>query len=103
MRTHTAPLSLLTLSAALLLTAVGCCPCDSPGGAATRPITVPGVYLRVNQAGYLPDDPKVAVLSSDHPVSGRFSVGSYSADVGRDYGAWGPFAHNYRLDFTALR
>jgi len=90
------------LSAALLLIAVGCCPCDSPGRA-VRPIAVPGVYLRVNQAGYLPDDPKVAVLSSDHPVGGRFSVGSYSADVGPDQGAWGPFAHNYRLDFTPLR
>src|SRR3954462_4009415 len=63
----------------------------------------PGVYLRVNQVGYLPGDPKIAMLSSDRRVTGGFSVGSYSADVGRDEGAWGPFAHNYRLDFTPLR
>jgi endoglucanase len=60
-------------------------------------------WIRVNNVGYLPDDPKIAVLSSDVPVSGKFSVGDFSADIGPDQGAWGPFAHNYRLDFTAVR
>ena len=31
-----------------------------------------GPWLRVNQIGYLPDDPKIAVLSSDEPLAGEF-------------------------------
>lgn len=34
---------------------------------------------------------------------GKFQVGSFAADIGLDQGAWGPFAHNYRLDFSAVR
>lgn len=60
-------------------------------------------WIRVNQIGYLPDDPKVAVLSSDEPLSGRFSVGEFGGEIGADQGAWGPFAHNYRLDFSRLK
>ena len=59
-------------------------------------------WIRVNQVGYLPHDPKVAVLSSDAPLAGRFRVGDFTADVGPDQDAWGPFTHNYRLDFTAV-
>ncbi len=62
-----------------------------------------GPWLRVNQVGYLPDDPKIAVLSSRAPLEGSFRVGDLEAPIGPDQGAWGPFAHNYRLDFTALR
>ena len=57
-------------------------------------------WIRVNQIGYLPGDPKIAVLSSDEPLTGKFQVGEFAADIGPDQGAWGPFAHNYRLDFT---
>lgn len=60
-------------------------------------------WLRVNQIGYLPGDPKIAVLSSAEPLSGEFTVGDYRADIGPDCGAWGPFAHNYRLDFSVVR
>jgi endoglucanase len=60
-------------------------------------------WIRVNQVGYLPDDPKIAVLSSDEAFTGTFTVGPFTADVGPDHGAWGPFAHNYRLDFSALK
>ena len=60
-------------------------------------------WIRVNNVGYLPEDPKIAVLSSDVPLTGKFNVGDYSANIGPDQGAWGPFAHNYRLDFTAIR
>ncbi len=60
-------------------------------------------WIRVNQVGYLPDDPKIAILSSDESVAGKFRVGAFEADVGPDCGAWGPFAHNHRLDFTPLR
>ena len=60
-------------------------------------------WIRVNQVGYLPDDPKIAVLSSDVPLAGEFHVGDFTADIGPDQGAWGPFAHNYRLDFSSVR
>ncbi|GJM24106.1 MAG: hydrolase [Phycisphaerae bacterium] len=60
-------------------------------------------WIRANLIGYLPDDPKFAVLSSAKPLSGEFRVGGYSASIGADQGAWGPFAHNYRLDFSALK
>jgi endoglucanase len=59
-------------------------------------------WIRVNNVGYLPDDPKIAVISSDASLTGKFSVSDYSAEIGPDQGAWGPFAHNYRLDFTAV-
>jgi len=62
-----------------------------------------GVWIRASQIGYLPADPKIALLSSDEPLAGNFSVGEFTADIGPDQGAWGPFAHNYRLDFSALR
>ena len=81
-------------SAVLLL--AGCAVLAACGQAAD------GVWIRVNQVGYLPDDPKIALLSSDRPLAGQFHVGAFSAEIGPDHGAWGPFAHNYRLDFTAL-
>lgn len=59
-------------------------------------------WLRVNQVGYLPDDPKIALLSSDAPIGGTFTVGAFTGEVGRDQGRWGPFAHNYRLDFSRV-
>ncbi len=67
--------------------------------------------IRVNQLGYLPDAPKVAVLCaleaievSDFRVvndhDGRPAFGPAEADRG---GQFGPCAVIYRLDFTALR
>jgi hypothetical protein len=61
-----------------------------------------GPWIRVNQVGYLPGDPKIAILSSGRPLEGTFRVGELTADIGADLGAWGPFAHNYRLDFTSV-
>jgi len=61
------------------------------------------IWIRANQIGYLPDDPKVAILSSDEPQSGSFTVGAFTAYIGEDQGAWGPFAHNYRLDFSDFK
>jgi hypothetical protein len=60
-------------------------------------------WIRVNQVGYLPDDPKIAILSSDRPLAGEYRVGEFATDIGADQGAWGPFAHNYRLDFSGVR
>ncbi len=60
-------------------------------------------WIRANQIGYLPDDPKIALLSSEQPLEGEFTVGDFRGRIGPDQGAWGPFAHNYRLDFSDLR
>ena len=62
-----------------------------------------GPWIRANQIGYLPNDPKIAILSSDEPLEGTFTVGPFTADIGEDHGAWGPFAHNYRLNFSELK
>ncbi len=66
-------------------------------------IAAESAWIRVNLIGYLPDDPKVAVLSSMEPLEGEFRVGEFKGSIGADEGAWGPFAHNYRLDFSAVR
>ena len=60
------------------------------------------VVIRANQIGYLPKDPKIAILSASTPQKGTFTVGTFTADIGADQGAWGPFKHNYRLDFTKV-
>src|SRR5687768_15825142 len=61
------------------------------------------IVIRASQIGYLPGDPKIAILSASTPQAGKFTVGEFTADVGPDQGAWGPFKHNYRLDFSTLR
>jgi len=60
-------------------------------------------WIRVNQIGYAPGYPKIAVLSSGAAQQGSFTVGEFQATIGSDQGAWGPFKHNYRLDFTPVR
>ncbi|MBP7934185.1 MAG: glycoside hydrolase family 9 protein [Phycisphaerae bacterium] len=75
---------------------------DLPPPLASQPVSEAGVWVRGSQIGYLPDEPKIAILSSDEPQEGRFTVGDFSAPLGDDQGAWGPFRHNYRLDFTPL-
>jgi hypothetical protein len=79
----------------------GCTQRRTQTAAATRP-TAASPWLRVNQVGYLPDDPKIALLSSKTPLTGTFTVGNLSASIGPDEGPFGPFPHNYRLDFTPL-
>ena len=59
--------------------------------------------MRVNQVGYFFNDPKIAILSSESPLSGSFSVADFRGSIGQDRGPWGPFQHNYRLDFTEMR
>lgn len=72
----------------------------------------PAVYLRVNQVGYLPEDPKVAIAFSAGPLRGsRFEVVDAATgkrvwgprSVGENTGAWGRFSYHYRLDFSELR
>jgi hypothetical protein len=71
-------------------------------GCAAQSRAAGGVWIRVNLVGYLPDDPKVAILASDAPLAGEFDAGGVRGPIGPDHGAWGPFAHHYRLDFSAL-
>ncbi|MCL4195564.1 MAG: hypothetical protein KJZ87_27750 [Thermoguttaceae bacterium] len=50
-----------------------------------------GLWSRVKQVGHLPGDLKIAVLSSDRPLSGAFSVGDFRGNIGPDLGVWRPF------------
>jgi endoglucanase len=66
--------------------------------------------IRVNQVGYLPDAPKVAVVCSTAPamVSSfvvRDSSGTtvFAGPQARDEGRFGPCAATQRLDFTSVR
>ena len=68
------------------------------------------IHIRVNQVGYLPPAPKVAVACTLERVqeaefkvidlNGRIVFGPRRA---RDGGAFGPCVQAFRLDFTALR
>jgi len=67
-------------------------------------------FVRVNQVGYLPEAPKVAVVCALTPVAltrftvedeaGRTILGPLPA---RREGAFGPCVESWRLDFTRLR
>ena len=61
-----------------------------------------GPWIRANQIGYRISDPKIAVLASETPLKGAFTVGEFSSDIGPDAGPWGAIPHHYRLDFTSL-
>jgi endoglucanase len=80
------------------------------GGAAAAP-PAPAVHLRTSLAGYRPADRKVAVLFSERPQKGWFTVRASSAAKpllrarvpATGSGAWGRFPHHYALDLTAVR
>src|SRR5437870_12269157 len=81
---------------------------QGPPGPASAPSA--GLAIRVNQVGYLPDAPKVAVVCALEPrVITSFSVvdehnrrvfGPRAPDAA---GPFGPCAATYRLDFSTLR
>ncbi len=66
------------------------------------------VYLRVNQVGYLPDEPKSALLFSGSRITERIQlVDQVSGEVQATYQperakepGWGRFMYYYRIDFT---
>ena len=68
-------------------------------------------WIRINLLGYKTTSPKVAVLclKSDRPVQNFELVDAGSRNVianvsaGADFGAYGPFTHTYRLNFTSVR
>ena len=78
------------------------------------PSAVPArsVYLRLNQAGYLPGDAKIAIAFADSAIGGGFRVKEVDSDrvalTGRleptalpDWGS--PFSYYYKLGLTALK
>src|SRR2546422_5131381 len=95
--------------AGLLLLAVGLS-CHPPGRGGPALQGGTGVAIRVNQLGYRPDAPKVAVVCALEPrVIASFSLvdernrtvfGPRAAEAA---GPFGPCAATYRLDFSALR
>lgn len=69
-----------------------------------------GIFVRLNQVGYLTDEPKIALALTNQSLAGQtFRVDKttggaavFSATVGADRGSYGGFSHLYELNFTAL-
>jgi len=68
-------------------------------------------HIRVNQAGYMPGEPKVAVVFADRPITRRFTVRNANSNtvvlIGeiRDAAVpeWGsPFPNYYTLDLSSV-
>ncbi len=80
------------------------------GGPAPRPVADTVTWVRINQVGYLPDGPKVAVACSLDSVriatfivqdeQGRTVLGPRRAERANGFG---PCVVTHRLDFSALR
>ncbi|HEY0898859.1 MAG TPA: cellulase N-terminal Ig-like domain-containing protein, partial [Sphingobacteriaceae bacterium] len=69
-------------------------------------------WIRTNLMGYAPAGVKVAVLGSKNEkgqvkkfevVSASTGKTVFSGKVGKNFGAYGPFAQSYRLDFTGFK
>ena len=80
------------------------------GIAQTAPTSDSAAFVRVNQVGYLPDAPKVAVVCALRPVTlDRFTVENEQGHVmlgprpARRDGALGACVETWRLDFSAIR
>ena len=92
----------------ILTLAVAVANAATPAGAQPAPDSA--AFVRVNQVGYLPNAPKVAVVCALRPVPlsrftvederGRTVLGQLPA---RKDGALGPCVETWRLDFSALR
>lgn len=70
------------------------------------------IVVRVNQVGYLPDAPKIAVACATTPTTGdasQFTVETldgkrvFGPAAATRSGAFGPCVQSWRLDFSALR
>lgn len=72
--------------------------------------SAPQDVIRINLIGYAPQAPKTAVwaslgadtIQSFRLVSAESGEAVFSASAGRDYGAYGPFRHSYRLNFSSF-
>lgn len=82
----------------------------STGSSGFNRLSDTNTVIRINQLGYTPQGIKVAVWGSkaaDIPAS--FSLinadnnqGVFTADLKKDFGAYGPFVHSFRLDFSSF-
>lgn len=78
---------------------------------ATAAPTVAQQWIRINQLGYLPANPKTAVwCSKGAPAPERFQVldsatqqVAFEGKASRAFGRYGPFTESCRLDFSLLR
>lgn len=68
-----------------------------------------GTYIRINQLGYHPSDPKTAIVISNEALNdSSFQVVDSSGNpvfegkLSQDWGRFLSFDHNYRADFSAL-
>lgn len=67
--------------------------------------------IRINLLGYRPSSSKTAVWGSlTNQTTKRFQIVNadneqvvWQREIGQDFGAYGPFQHTYRLNFTAFR
>ncbi len=70
----------------------------------------PQSWIRINQLGYTPGGLKMAVwVSKEDSSFGRWELVERTTGklvmigyAGKDYGAYGPFKHSHRLNFTAV-
>lgn len=70
----------------------------------------PQSWIRINQLGYTPGGLKVAVwVSKEDSSFGRWELVERTSGklvmigyAGKDYGAYGPFKHSHRLNFSAV-
>ena len=68
-------------------------------------------WIRINQLGYSQEGIKVAVFVSKEKnlipkfelINAKSSKPVLTGEVGRDFGAYGPFVSSYRLDFSACK
>jgi hypothetical protein len=75
--------------------------------AASLPSRSAELYLRANQVGYRPRDPKVAIAFSKAPIQGTFRLlpvtsGApvFEGQARKTAGSWGAFPHHVTLDFS---
>ncbi len=69
------------------------------------------VHIRINQVGYLPNDPKTAIIFSNRPVKEAFKLiredGSRQIQSFRpekmDMTGWGTFSNYYKVDFSKIK
>src|SRR5688572_15510031 len=68
-------------------------------------------WIRINQLGYSQENIKVAVLVSKEKnripkfelINAKTAKPVLAGEVGRDFGAYGPFVSSHRLDFSAYK
>lgn len=87
-----------------------CSSCSSSQAGRNATSTDTSTVIRINQLGYTPGGIKVAVLGSkENDLSKRFSLVNaankevvFSDSLQKDFGAYGPFQHSFRLDFSSF-